>query len=839
MSGKYTIIFIIFLLLYNHTHAIVPERTGWWKFDNPSDITEAEDGHGSALTLQGSHSTATGPEEGNGAVLIGPGSYYKMKHSIPLVSPEKFVNEYSLQFDFKIPSGGIWHSFFQTTIKNNNDGDFFINPSGNIGVAAVGYSGYVVNPGEWYRLIISVKNGSHFACYLDGSLLMKGITQPVDGRFSLDSLLLIFADENSEDGNIYCSELSVWDKALTAEEAKELAGFGHDFTPFLMTGIPYLQGPGQNSINISWHDTSRIGTIVEYGLDSTLNLSAAGTSEIVSDPFRWHTVKLSGLESNTRYFYRVASGDSISGIYSFRTLPDSSYTGKLRFVLFSDTHCADTTKAGKVLRASKAKIAELYGPDIENHINGIFHSGDVVMSGNSPDQYTSQFFQPFAALSANIPTMAVIGNHEGESQYFYQYMKLDDQSVFPLNPALNEKIWQMKIGNSLFIGLNTNIFGQYGTVEANWLDTRLSEAENDTNTDFVFLFFHHPPFSELWFDVNTFDGGANYVKKVLFPVIKKYTKVQQLHTGHTHGFERGTIMSDKTDGDFRIICGGGGGGDLDSWGAFTNLDYDDIHIAYDHYCFQILEIDIANHSFQNSMFSLGDLHKSRNSEVLDAWYKKLNQKGPDTPVAESFIISDDYIQFNTSAYSGPDSLMSLEYQLIDSSDNSQIIVDKLVHWKNIYGVDKNYNPIDKNIGINLYQSKIQKSLLSGDKSYYFRARYRDHNLKWSKWSNSILFTTVGIKNTAINSNVVNVSQNYPNPFQDKTVITYSVPETMYVNCLIYDTNGRLLADIDEGVKKNGTYRIDFDVKNLCNGVYFYKIATNDASLTKKMIKLNQ
>jgi Icc-related predicted phosphoesterase len=836
---KISVIFFVLIFMGIAAQAVLPERIGWWKFDNSSSLLKAEAGYGTDLILVGKHAAASGPETGNSAVIIGPGNHYILNHSIPPSGTSSFVNEYSLQFDFKVPETGIWHSFFQTSPNNANDGDFFINPSGNIGVAAVGYSAYSVKANEWYRLIVSVKNGSDFTFYLDGNMVLSGTIQPKDGRFALDKQILVFADDDGEDGRIYCAELGIWNQALNAEQAKELGGFGHDVRPVQMTRIPYLQGGGTNSMNICWHDTAQIGTKVEYGLDSILNKVITGTSELIGDPFRWHTVKLTGLAPNTRYFYRVSSGNEVSGIYSFKTLPDESYSGKIRFVLFSDTHDSDTASASKVLRAARTKITEIYGPDIENHVNGIFHSGDLVVSGNSLGQYTTQYFQPFAALSANIPTMAVAGNHEGESPYFYKYMKLDDQSAYPNSTALNEKIWQMRVGNSLFIGLNTNIIDQYGTTEANWLDTKLKETENDASIDFVFLFMHHPPYSELWFDVSTFDGGANYVKNVLFPIIRKYTKVQQLHSGHTHGFERGTVLSPKVNGDFRFIIGGGGGGPLDNWGDFTNLDYPDIHVALDHFCFQILEIDIADHSYQNSMYSLGNQFKSKDIALMDNWYKKINQTGPNTPVIENAQINTDNIQFNTSPFSGADSLMSVEMKVTELSGNSAIVLDSLVHWKNIYGVDKNYIPIDKNNGINLNQLKVSKSLLSENKSYSYSVRYRDHNLKWSSWSNAATFNTDGII-SGINafdnsSGDYALFQNYPNPFSQSTIFPYQIQKSGNVSFRILDLTGNEIRYIDEGEKSPGKYNLQINSGKMESGIYFLLMKTDHGTISRKMI----
>ena len=829
---KISFIIIILLLITKLSQATIPERTGWWKFDDAANLQKAEAGYGDDLTLTGTQSAADGPEAGNGAVLIGIGSYYKMQHNISPNGGGAYVNEYTLQYDFKIPGNGVYHNFFQTAVNNNNDGDFCIDPAGNIGIAAVGYSAYSVIPNEWYRLIISVKNGSHFICYLDGKLLTTGNSQTIDGRFSLDDLLLVFADDDGEDADIYCSELAIWNQALTAEQATELGGYSHNAGAVLMTQIPYIQGQGTNTMTVCWHDTVPTGTKVKYGIDSSLGMETAGTSEFISDPYRWHTVKLTGLQASTRYFYRVASGTAESGIYSFKTLPDQTFTGKMRFVIFGDTHAPDTTMAGKVQRAARAKIAELYGPDIENHVNGIFHSGDIVVSGSTPGQYSKQYFGPLSALSPNLPTLVVAGNHEAESPYFYQYLKLDDQSAFPQNPALNEKIWQLKVGNSLFIGLNTNIISQYGEVEANWLDARLNEAETDASIDFVFVFFHHPPFTELWVV-----GGNDYVKSRLIPVIKKYTKVQQIHYGHTHGFERGTITSDKPDGDFRMICGGGGGGPLDPWVEGEIHDYNDIHVCISNYFFQILEIDIANHSYQNSMYSLGTLNAPKNSELLDTWHKNKNQAGPETPVTESVERTDEYIQFTTSKFSGIDALMSVQYQVIDSSQVSQIVIDSITHWKNIYNIDQNLKPVDLNQNINLYQSKIDLSQLAAEKEYFFHVRYRDQNLRWSNWSELSRFKTVGIVDNSSFFDDYYLNQNYPNPFENNTTITYRIPERSEVIFRIYDANYRKVAEISEGVKNKGTYHFDFKAENLKGGIYFCKMITKNLCITKKMIKV--
>jgi hypothetical protein len=759
-----------------------------------------------------------------------------MTHQILPKMGESKINEYALQYDFKITETGAWRSFFQTAVNNSGDADLFINPSGEIGVAAVGYSGISITPNEWYRLIVSVKNGSQFNIYLDGQLLQKGNVQPVNGRFSLENQILIFADEDGEDGSIHCSELAIWDKALTASEVSELGGYTHS-GPTLSTRIPYLQSPGQTFMTVCWHDTSEVATKVVFGLDSTnLNMETTGTSEIISEPFRWHTVNLSSLQPNTRYFYKVSSGTQYSHIYSFRTLPDSDFSGKLRFIMLSDTHSSDTTMAGKIARSARSKISEMYGHDIENQITGIIHSGDIVVNGSSPEQYNKQFFMPLSSLTSNIPTLVVAGNHEVESPFFYKYLKVDELSAYPAVPALNEKILQLRVGNSLFLGLNTNIINQFGTTQANWLNSKLKEAEYDTSIDFVFLFFHHPPMSELWDYTNSKDAGTAYVREVLLPVIKKYTKVQQMHYGHTHGFERGAILSEISGGDFRIICGGGGGGNLDPWATGENRDFNEINICISNYVFQILEIDIASQSYQNSVYSLGTLSKPKNGELIDLWYKKVNQESPNTPVIENVTAHDDFVQINTSQFSATDSVMTVQIQIMNRTQNSEIEFDTLIQRVNIYGVDNLSNPVDLNKDINIYQTKLPLVVLP-QKSFYIRTRYRDNNLKWSNWSDSWFFTTTGIKELSGLENDNLLFQNFPNPFKNNTIFKYELAESSEITFRFYDINNKIIHEKNEGLKSKGIHTFSFFDENLKSGIYLCEMISGNRRSTITMVKI--
>lgn len=215
---------IVLLLFLSGLASIaqIPDRKGWWKFDDPTDLLKAE--IGSPLESAGNLPSVDGPASGNKAIEISAGSFLSMNHGIGANGGGTLVNEYTLQIDFSVPETGIWHAFMQTDDTNASDADIFTNSGNSIGVAASGYSAKGIAPNYWYRMIVSVKNGESFKIYIDGTLWLDGAVQEVDGRFGLLNTLLLFADNDGEDGTIQCSEVGIWDFAMSADDVKTLGG---------------------------------------------------------------------------------------------------------------------------------------------------------------------------------------------------------------------------------------------------------------------------------------------------------------------------------------------------------------------------------------------------------------------------------------------------------------------------------------------------------------------------------------------------------------------------------------------------------------------------------------
>ena len=83
-------------------------------------------------------------------------------------------------------------------------------------------------------------------------------------------------------------------------------------------------------------------------------------------------------------------------------------------------------------------------------------------------------------------------------------------------------------------------------------------------------------------------------------------------------------------------------------------------------------------------------------------------------------------------------------------------------------------------------------------------------------------------------------QNIPNPFSERTMIGYHIPESGLVNLGVYNLGGRLINTLvatsagggENGVTWDGT---DTQGGVVANGVYFYRLQYGNRILCRKLV----
>ena len=103
---------------------------------------------------------------------------------------------------------------------------------------------------------------------------------------------------------------------------------------------------------------------------------------------------------------------------------------------------------------------------------------------------------------------------------------------------------------------------------------------------------------------------------------------------------------------------------------------------------------------------------------------------------------------------------------------------------------------------------------------------------------SFIYTGTDAGNIVVVATALN--NNYPNPFNPVTNISYSIKEAGIVTLEVYNVKGQLVRTLVNDVKETGNYTstwngTDNSNKSVSSGVYFYKMKSGNYSSTKKMI----
>ena len=82
-----------------------------------------------------------------------------------------------------------------------------------------------------------------------------------------------------------------------------------------------------------------------------------------------------------------------------------------------------------------------------------------------------------------------------------------------------------------------------------------------------------------------------------------------------------------------------------------------------------------------------------------------------------------------------------------------------------------------------------------------------------------------------------LEQNFPNPFNPSTTISYSIPERGLVRLEVFDLLGRRVATLLNETQEAGRHSVTFRPEGLASGVYIYRLEARGVSAAGKMLLL--
>ncbi|HBC47228.1 MAG TPA: hypothetical protein DEO84_04920 [candidate division Zixibacteria bacterium] len=104
---------------------------------------------------------------------------------------------------------------------------------------------------------------------------------------------------------------------------------------------------------------------------------------------------------------------------------------------------------------------------------------------------------------------------------------------------------------------------------------------------------------------------------------------------------------------------------------------------------------------------------------------------------------------------------------------------------------------------------------------------------------SIRFDPHTSENVDETKSLPNIScfENYPNPFNEETIIKLELVTSSWLDLNIYDLTGRKVVNLAKGLHNAGIYFIKWNPGNLSSGVYYAKLTSRHESRSLKMLFL--
>ncbi|UCC81093.1 MAG: T9SS type A sorting domain-containing protein [Candidatus Zixiibacteriota bacterium] len=78
---------------------------------------------------------------------------------------------------------------------------------------------------------------------------------------------------------------------------------------------------------------------------------------------------------------------------------------------------------------------------------------------------------------------------------------------------------------------------------------------------------------------------------------------------------------------------------------------------------------------------------------------------------------------------------------------------------------------------------------------------------------------------------------YPNPFNARTIINYSLPEKADITIAVYNLLGQKVATLFDGAQQPGQHKVTWDASDYPSGVYLARLQSGDRSENIKLVLL--
>ena len=302
-----------------------------------------------------------------------------------------------------------------------------------------------------------------------------------------------------------------------------------------VTRGPYLQQQTDNSMLVRWRTDVATDSVVRYGTESTVLNQSSSDAAIATE----HTVLLSGLSSETQYFYSVGSGATpLAGdaSYYFSTSPLPGVAADTRFWVLGDSGTANAN--ARAVRDAFKTWASSSPADF------MLMLGDNAYNDGTDVEYQAAVFNTYPELLRQLPLWTTLGNHDGhnadsgtQTGPYYEIFDLPKNAEAGGVASYTEAYYSFDYGNIHFVVLDSyDSDRSSGGNMLQWLESDL--ADNDK--PWLIAIWHHPPYTKGSHNSDS-EGRLIDMRQNALPILEAWG-VDLVMTGHSHTYERSFLL---------------------------------------------------------------------------------------------------------------------------------------------------------------------------------------------------------------------------------------------------------------------------------------------------------
>ena len=166
----------------------------------------------------------------------------------------------------------------------------------------------------------------------------------------------------------------------------------------------------------------------------------------------------------------------------------------------------------------------------------------------------------------------------------------------------------------------------------------------------------------------------------------------------------------------------------------------------------------------------------------------------------------------------------------------QLRVNRMLEQTSFEWLTENNVPLDLNVPVTINDEEYTVEMENGYGSISMSV---EDNLEidpndWILMRNPEIIV-VGTNDLSYRENRNQLMQNYPNPFSENTVIEFYLSKTQHAAVYIYDQLGNKLFTLTDKTHAKGNYQISFNKGKLSEGVYYYRLISDEGIISKKML----